>query len=121
MNYLVDITFHGYSQMLLKAVVFLALSGFLIYAFDFLLSKFLYKKKPIRVDYALQLSLLWSMALFMTVFAVYLFWLLYENSFQGLIMKPWLLLLGIGHLIVVYVSVVVLFAIQYRKYMKEIK
>jgi len=68
-----DATYSNLQQLLGRIIIFLILSGLLLYIIFFVFSKLLFRKSSHPKEIALRLSFLWSLFAYFIVFNIYIF------------------------------------------------
>jgi hypothetical protein len=104
---------------LISLLIFIALSGVLIYIIYFVLSKLLFKKSKQRKEISLRLTFLWSLFVFLIFYNIYIFIFLYRIGVENLNFASGVLYLGLLSQIFIYVALIIFFFIK-RHTLKKI-
>jgi hypothetical protein len=104
---------------LISLLIFIALSGVLIYVIYFVLSKLLFKKSKQRKEISLRLIFLWTLFVFFILYNTYVFIFLYKIGVDNLNFASGLLYLGLLPQIFIYVALIIFFFIK-RHSLKKI-
>ena len=107
------------SAMLTKIIVFFTVSGILLYAIYFALTKFLYRKSKQRKGLTLRLTFLWSLFVYFIVFNAYIFALFYRNGIDTLQWTNLKFYLGIMAQLLVFIGLIIFFYVK-RHSLKKI-
>ena len=107
------------SAMLTKIIVFFTVSGILLYAIYFALTKFLYRKSKQRKELTLRLTFLWSLFVYFIVFNAYIFALFYRNGIDTLQWTNLKFYLGIMAQLLVFIGLIIFFYVK-RHSLKKI-
>lgn len=114
-----SLTYTTFEQMMIKILVFMVISGLLLYVIWFILSKLLYRKTDQRREISLRLSLLWSCFVFFLVFSIYLILLFYFTGIERIDFSQFSSYLGILAQLVIFIALIVFFLIT-RQGLKNI-
>jgi hypothetical protein len=111
--------FHSIAQTLINLLIFIAITGLLLYILFFILSKIMYRKSLHRREITLRLTFLWSLIAFLIVLNFYLFFLYYHLGIENMLFTSWKFYIGILSQIIIYSTIIILFFIQ-RNSLKKI-
>jgi len=105
--------YSDFGQTLFNLLIFITISGVLIYVIYFVLSKILFKKSKQRKEIQLRLTFLWALFIFFLFFNVYIFILFYKigsGNIEFMAILPQIL---------IYILLIILFFIK-RHSLKKI-
>jgi|GEM_PF-1822826 len=111
--------YSNFEQTLISLLIFIALSGVLVYVIYFVLSKLLFKKSKQRKEISLRLTFLWSLFVFFILFNTYIFIFLYRIGIDNLNFTSSILYLGLLPQIFVYLALIIFFFVK-RHSLKKI-
>ena len=119
-----ELTYNNYVQLLIRLISFIAISAFLIWITDVILSK-IYRKKNkqtgIHKDYLLRLTFLGSILIFFVIFSVYTFFLIKSVCINNFRWNDWSFYLELLPQLLIYIALIVLFFINYISFNKIVK
>jgi hypothetical protein len=118
-NIFFNSVYSNFEQTLISLLLFVALSGIIIYVIYFVLSKLLFKKSKQRKEISLRLAFLWSLFGFFIFYNTYVFIFLYKIGVDNLNFASGLLYLGLLPQIFIYVALIIFFFIK-RHTLKKI-
>lgn len=104
--------YSNFEQTLISLLIFIALSGVLIYVIYFVLSKLLFKKNKQRKEISLRLTFLWSLFVFFILFNTYIFIFLYKIGIDNLNFASSILYLGLLPQIIIYLALIIYFFVK---------
>ena len=107
-----DINYTSIEQMLIKVILFLFVSGFLLYVIYFSLTKILFLKNKHRKEINLRLIFLWSIFAYFILFNLYIFLLFYKNEIDSFLWTSARFYFGIAAQIIVYIGLLAYFFIK---------
>jgi drug/metabolite transporter (DMT)-like permease len=111
--------YSNFEQTIINLLVFIALSGAILYVTYFVLSKLLFKKSKQRKEISLRLTFLWSLFVFFILFNTYIFIFIYRIGIDNMNFTSGLLYLGIFSQIFIYLALIIFFFIK-RHTLKKI-
>lgn len=118
-NIFFNSVYSNFEQTLISLLIFVVLSGVLIYVIYFVLSKLLFKKSKQRKEISFRLAFLWTLFVFFVLYNAYVFIFLYKIGIDNLNFTSGLLYLGLLPLIFIYVALIIFFFIK-RHTLKKI-
>jgi hypothetical protein len=118
-NIFFNSVYSNLEHTLISLLIFIALSGVLIYVIYFVLSKLLFKKSKQRKEISLRLTFLWSLFVFFIFYNTYIFIFLYRIGVENLNFASGVLYLGLLSQIFIYVALIIFFFIK-RHSLKKI-
>lgn len=118
-NIFFNSVYSNFEQTLISLLLFVALSGIIIYVIYFVLSKLLFKKSKQRKEISLRLAFLWTLFVFFILYNIYVFIFLYKIGVDNLNFASGLLYLGLLPHIFIYLALIVFFFIK-RHTLKKI-
>lgn len=83
-NIFFDTGYTSFSDMLIKVIAFLLVSGLLLFLIYFAFTKLLFRKNKHRKEINLRLIFLWTIFAYFILFNVYIFVLFYRNGIDSL-------------------------------------
>ncbi|MBR9999771.1 MAG: hypothetical protein KFF73_12420 [Cyclobacteriaceae bacterium] len=110
-NIFFNLTYTSLQQVLIRVLVFLLVSGLLVYVIYFILSKLTFRKTPQRVEISLRLAVLWSLFVFFMLFNLYLFVLFYHSGIDRFGFLSFRSFLGMMAQLVIFIGLVVFFLV----------
>lgn len=111
-NLFFSTVYNNFEQAIIKLLLFIAISGFLLYLLFFIFSKMLFKKNKYRKEISLRLTFLWSLFAFFILFNIYVFVLFYKIGVDNMDFTKGIFYLGILSQILLYVSILIFFYIK---------
>ncbi len=111
--------YSNFEQTFISLLMFIALSGVLIYVIYFLLSKLLFKKSKQRKEISLRLAFLWSLFVFFILYNTYIFIFLFRVGVDNMNFASSVLYLGLLPQIFIYLALIIFFFIK-RHTLKKI-
>lgn len=111
-NLFFDINYLSFEQMLIKIIIFLFISGSLLYLIYFGLTKTLYRKDNHRKEINLRLVFLWTLFIYFIFFNLYIYVLFYKNgmdSFHWTVLKFYICILP---QLLIYIGIIIYFFIK---------
>lgn len=111
-NIFFDTSYTSLSDMVLRVIAFLLMSGLLLYIIYFALTKLLFRKNKHRKEINLRLVFLWTLFTYFILFNVYLYYLFYRNGLDSLQWSSAKFYLGIIAQLTVYISLLAYFFIK---------
>lgn len=118
-NIFFDTNYTTLTDMIVRVISFLLLSGVLLYAIYVALTKVLFRKSKHRKEINLRLVFLWTIFAYFILFNVYIFVLFYKNGIDSLHWTNRKLYLGIIAQITIYIGLLLFFFIE-RNNLKKI-
>ncbi len=109
----------SFQQTLLKLMLMLAISGFIIYLLFFIFSKLLYRKSKFRREAILRLIFLWSLFVFFILFNIYIFFFFNKVGIVNMNFTKAIFYLGILSQIIIYVTVIISFFVK-RHFLQKV-
>ena len=109
----------SFQQTLLKLMLMLAISGFIIYLLFFIFSKLLYRKSKFRREAILRLIFLWSLFVFFILFNIYIFFFFNKLGIVNMNFTKAIFYLGILSQIIIYVTVIISFFVK-RHFLQKV-
>ena len=113
----------GYSswdQIFIKLIIWISTSALVVWLGWYLFSR-LARKSKLRRELILRLALLRSYALFMVLFAVYLFFLVRVNGLHAFHWNRPVFYLALGPQLLTFLLSILLFGLSYTRYNRQIK
>jgi drug/metabolite transporter (DMT)-like permease len=104
---------------LINVLIFIAITGILLFVLFFILSKVLFRKSHHRREITLRLTFLWTLILFFLLINIYFFFLLFINGFDKIMSTNWKFYLGILSLEIICAVIILFFFIK-RRTLKQI-
>ena len=111
-NIFFDTSYTSLTDMLIKVLAFLLVSGLLLYLIYFVLTKLLFRKNKHRKEINLRLVFLWTIFAYFILFNVYIFILFYRNGIDSLHWSSAKFYLGIIAQIIIYIGLLAYFFIK---------
>lgn len=111
-NLFFNTDYSNFEQALIKLLLFIAISGTLLYLLFFILSKFLFKKSKHRREIALRLTFLWSLFVFLILLNTYIFFIFYKIGIDNMNFASGRFYLGIISQITIYMTIIIFFFIK---------
>jgi hypothetical protein len=111
-NLFFNTDYSNFEQALIKLLLFIAISGMLVYLLFFIFSKLLYRKSKQRREISLRLTFLWSLFVFFIVFNIYIFFIFYRIGIDNLNFASGRFYLGVISQISIYLVLIILFFIK---------
>jgi drug/metabolite transporter (DMT)-like permease len=111
-NIFFDTSYTSLTNMMIKVLAFLLVSGLLLYLIYFVLTKLLFRKNKHRKEINLRLVFLWSIFSCFILFNVYIFVLIYRNGIDSLHWSSAKFYLGIIAQIIIYIGLLAYFFIK---------
>jgi uncharacterized membrane protein YeiB len=111
-NIFFNIEYTSLQQMLLKVLIFMALSGLVLYLIYLGLTKIMFKKNVARKEVNLRLIFLWAMIIYLILFNIYFFILMF---IEGVELFQWtkpIFYLGFMAQIIVYIVLIIYFLLK---------
>lgn len=118
-NLFFNTNYSNFEQTLIKLLLFIAISGLLLYFLFFILSKLLFKKSKNRREITLRITFLWALFIFFIVYNIYVLILFYQTGINNMNFVSGRFYLGIFPQIIIYVAILAFFFIK-RYNLKEI-
>lgn len=118
-NIFFDTSYTSLTDMLIKVIAFLLVSGLLLYVIYFALTKLLFRKNKHRKEINLRLVFLWTIFAYFILFNVYIFILFYRNGIDSLHWTNAKFYLGILAQLTIYIGLLAYFFIK-RHFLKKI-
>ena len=109
-NIFFDTSYTSLTEMLIKVIAFLLISGLLLYVIYFALTKFLFRKNKHRKEINLRLVFLWTIFAYFILFNVYIFVLFYRNGIDSLHWTNAKIYLGIIAQLTIYIGLLAYFS-----------
>lgn len=111
-NLFFNTDYSNFEQILIKLLIFIAISGALLYLMFLIFSKLLYRKSKHRREITLRLTFLWSLFAFLIIFNIYIFFMFYRIGIDNLNFASVRFYLGIISQISIYLVLIILFFIK---------
>ena len=111
-NIFFDTSYTSFSDMMIKVIAFLLISGLLLFVIYFVLTKLLFRKNKHRKEINLRLVFLWTIFAYFILFNVYIFVLFYRNGIDSLHWTNAKFYLGIIAQLTVYIGLLAYFFIK---------
>ena len=111
-NIFFDTSYTSLTEMLIKVIAFLLISGLLLYVIYFALTKFLFRKNKHRKEINLRLAFLWTIFAYFILFNIYIFVLFYKNGIDSLHWTSAKFYLGIIAQLTIYIGLLAYFFIK---------
>ncbi len=111
--------YSNFEQTLISLLIFVALSGIIIYVIYFVFSKILFRKNKQRKEISLRLALLWTLFVFFVLYNTYVFVFFYKIGIDNLNFASGLIYLGLLPQIFIFIALIVFFFIK-RHTLKKI-
>jgi len=111
-NIFFDTSYTSLTNMMIKVLAFLLVSGLLLYLIYFVLTKLLFRKNKHRKEINLRLVFLWAIFSCFILFNVYIFVLIYRNGIDSLHWSSAKFYLGIIAQIIIYIGLLAYFFIK---------
>ena len=111
-NIFFDTSYTSFTNMMIKVLAFLLVSGLLLYLIYFVLTKLLFRKNKHRKEINLRLVFLWAIFSCFILFNVYIFVLIYRNGIDSLHWSSAKFYLGIIAQIIIYIGLLAYFFIK---------
>lgn len=108
------------TALLVKIVVFTAITALLLYAIYFVLTKTLFRKSQLDRTTTLRLTFLWAIFVCFIVFNIYIAVLFYHNGIDSLQWISPVFYLGILAQLLVYIGLITLFFVKRHSYKKKL-
>lgn len=118
-NIFFDINYTTLTDLVIRVISFLLLSGVFLYAIYFALTKVLFRKSKHRKEINLRLTFLWTIFAYFIVFNIYIFALIYKNGVDSLNWTNMNFYLGMIAQLTIYFGLLVFFFIK-RNSLKKI-
>lgn len=107
-----DTSYTSLTNMLIKVIAFLLVSGLLFYLIYFALTKLLFRKNKNRKEINLRLVFLWTIFAYFILFNIYIFVLFYRNGIDSLHWTNAKFYLGIIAQLTIYIGLLAYFFIK---------
>ena len=101
------------SEIILRLLVFIILSGFVIWIFN-LFIQMAKNKSQQKVELIIRTRFLISLILYMVVFTIYFGILIWYNGIEVFSFNTATFYLGISHLIIALITLIILFFMKYK-------
>jgi hypothetical protein len=111
-NIFFDTSYTSLTEMLIKVIAFLLISGLLLYVIYLALTKLLFRKNKHRKEINLRLAFLWTIFAYFILFNVYIFVLFYKNGIDSLHWTSAKFYLGIIAQLTIYIGLLAYFFIK---------
>jgi len=111
-NIFFDTSYTSFSDMMIKVIAFLLISGLLLFVIYFVLTKLLFRKNKHRKEINLRLVFLWTIFAYFILFNVYIFVLFYRNGIDSLHWTNAKFYLGIIAQLTIYIGLLTYFFIK---------
>ncbi len=111
-NIFFDTNYTSLTDMVIRVIAFLLVSGLLLYVIYFALTKLLFRKNKHRKEINLRLVFLWTLFTYFILFNVYLYILFYRNGLDSLNWTSAKFYLGIIAQLTVYIGLLAYFFIK---------
>lgn len=111
-NIFFDTNFTSLTDMLIKVISFLFVSGLLLFVIYFALTKLLFRKNKHRKEINLRLVFLWTIFTYFILFNIYIFVLIYINGIDSLHWTNAKFYLGIIAQLTIYIGLITYFFIK---------
>jgi hypothetical protein len=111
-NIFFDTSYTSLTDMVIKVLTFLLVSGLLLYVIYFAFTKILFRKNKHRKEINLRLVFLWTIFTYFILFNVYIFILFYKNGIDSLLWANAKFYLGIIAQLTIYISLLTYFFIK---------
>jgi len=108
-NLFFDIIYSTVQQLIIKILVFISLTGILIWFIDLVLTKLLFKRSKQRKELSMRLSFLWSIFVYFILFNIYIFVLLHYIGLDAFDFLAGMFYLGIMPQLIVYLGLIIMF------------
>lgn len=105
-------TYSNFELTLISLLMFLLISGVLIFVIYFVLSKLLFRKSKQRKEISLKLTLLWSLLAFLILFNTYIFLFFFMVGVDNMNFTSGVLYLGLLPQIFIYLALIIYFFIK---------
>ena len=119
-NIFFDTNYTSLTDMLIKVIAFLLVSGLLLFVIYFALTKLLFRKNKHRKEINLRLVFLWTIFSYFILFNVYIFVLFYRNGIDSLHWANAKFYLGITAQLTIYIGLLAYFFIKRHSLIKII-
>ena len=119
-NIFFDTNYTSLTDMLIKVIAFLLVSGLLLFVIYFTLTKLLFRKNKHRKEINLRLVFLWTIFAYFILFNVYIFVLFYRNGIDSLHWANAKFYLGIIAQLTIYIGLLAYFFIKRHSLIKII-
>jgi len=111
-NIFFDTSYTSLTDMLIKVIAFLLVSGLLLFVIYFAFTKLLFRKNKHRKEINLRLVFLWTIFAYFILFNVYIFILIYKNGIDSLHWTSAKFYLGIIAQLTIYIGLLAYFFIN---------
>jgi len=111
-NIFFDTNYTSLTDMLIKVIAFLLISGLLLFVIYLMLTKLLFRKNKHRKEINLRLVFLWTIFAYFILFNVYIFVLFYRNGIDSLHWTNAKFYLGIIVQLTIYIGLLAYFFIK---------
>lgn len=118
-NIFFNLTYTSFENMAARILIFLVVSGLLLYVIWFILSRLMYRNAGQRREISLRLSLLWSCVVFFLMFSIYLFLLFYFTGIERIDFGRLSSWSGILAQLVVFAGLIIFFMVN-RQGLKKV-
>jgi hypothetical protein len=118
-NLFFNTDYSNLEQTLIKLLLFIALSGTLLYLLFFILSKLLYRKSKHRREITLRLTFLWSLFAFLILINAYIFFLFYRIGIDNMNFAKGIFYIGMVSQITIFMAIIIFFFIK-RYFLKKL-
>lgn len=119
-NTFFSLDYNGFTSLIIRCCLFLAAGAVTWYLLFLLLSRILYRKAGHHKDHLLQLTGFWSLVLLMICTCIYFFILIRRNGFSSIAWTRITTLLGLLPMLLLYLTTIAVFALNYFSYRKKI-
>jgi hypothetical protein len=111
-NIFFDTSYTSLTDMVIRVIAFLLVSGLLLYVIYFALTKLLFRKNKHRKEINLRLVFLWTLFTYFILFNVYLYILFYRNGPDSMHWTSAKFYFGIIAQLTVYIGLLAYFFIK---------